>query len=109
MHGAGKGNARVATALRLAGCLRRSPRLGFGVTGAESDNVGTRSPALGDLSSEFGPGEAGSGVRKRRAADSAEMPLRSSSLVPANLGSRKRNAALVSVKVCYIIVAVFVW
>ncbi|XP_030453904.2 DNA (cytosine-5)-methyltransferase CMT2 isoform X2 [Syzygium oleosum] len=98
MHGAGKSSARMATRWRLAGCLRRSPRLGFGVTGAESDNVGTRSPALGDLSSEFGPGEAGSGVRKRRAADSAEMPSRCSSLVPANFGSRKRNAALVSVK-----------
>lgn len=77
------------------------------MTGTKSDNVATSSPALGDLSSECGPGEAPRGVRKRRAAESAERPLRSSSLVPADVGSRKRNAALISVKVCYL-VAVFV-
>ncbi|KAF8033526.1 hypothetical protein BT93_D2197 [Corymbia citriodora subsp. variegata] len=96
MQGAEKSSARLATGSCLTRCLRRSPRLGFSATGAESDNAATSSPA--DLSSESGPGVAGPGVRKRRAPDSAEMPLRSSSSAPSKNGSRKRNAVLISVK-----------
>lgn len=98
MQGAEKSGTRLATGSCLARCLRRSPRLGSPVTGAESDNVATVSPALGDPSSESGPRVAGSGARKRRAPDSAEMPLRSSSSARTNDGSRKRNAALISAK-----------
>ncbi|XP_030535460.1 DNA (cytosine-5)-methyltransferase CMT2-like isoform X2 [Rhodamnia argentea] len=88
----------MATGVCLTRCLRRSPRRGFAVTCTEIDNVATSSPALGDLSSESGPGEAARGVRKRRAADSAKRPLRSSSLVPSDVRTRKRNTTLISVK-----------